>query len=191
VNYETNAFNQDTFLLQAVKDLIAKYGIQTIVETGTYKGDTTLALAGLVPHVITSEIHPIYYDEAMARLKDFPNVRAFKGNSPEILAQVLPTIIQPSLFFLDAHWYAYCPLLDEIKAVANAQIKPVIIIHDFFVPDSPDLGFDTFKGQKFDFEWVKPMLDLVGSYKHWYNTSATAAGSRRGALFADFIGSGA
>jgi hypothetical protein len=45
------------------------------------------------------------------------------------------------LFFLDAHWYDYWPLLDEIELITSKVPRCVIIIDDFQVPGRNDYVF--------------------------------------------------
>jgi hypothetical protein len=48
------------------------------------------------------------------------------------------------LLFLDAHWYDYWPLPDELDIIASHLDKAVFIIHDFQVPGRPDFKFDCY-----------------------------------------------
>ena len=164
----TKAFNGDEILLQRVKDLVAKHGINLIVETGTYHGDTTLELSKMVPLVATIESNIEYYKIAAPILDTATNlVRQIIGDSGKIMPSLLTQCLADKiLFFLDAHWNAYNPLIDELKSIAAAKIQPVILIHDFFVPGKSTVpggpwGFDTYDGQDYNWEWVAPHVEAI------------------------------
>jgi len=114
------------------------------------------------------------------------NVNVVLGSSPDFLDSILcgPMLkIKRILFFLDAHWDDYCPLLDELKLIADNNLEPVIAIHDFKVPDCPLLGFDSYKGQDYDFDWIKPSIEKIypDGYVVEYNNEAE--GAKRGVIF--------
>lgn len=174
------AFNGDTYMKLEFEKLIKEYGIKTIIETGTYKGDTTLVLADMVENVITVELSDTYFNENKERFSGIKNIHAVEGNSVDLLKSINPT---NALVFLDAHWNDYCPLLDELKAISNWTEKPVIVIHDFKVPDHPELGFDSYNGQDYDFGFIAvELLSIYGfNFSHYSNTEAS--GSKRGVIY--------
>lgn len=130
--------------------------IQTIIETGTYLGNTTLAFSAMAPHIHTIENNHQFVAIARRKFKNKKNIRLHIGSSPEVLRVLLPKIRSRSLFFLDAHWYNYFPLLDELRAIAkHADITKVIVIHDFFVPKTT-FGYDSYIVPS-----SSPMLDQI------------------------------
>ena len=96
-----------------------------------------------------------------------------QGFSQEIIEKIIPNNSSDNIiFFLDAHWGEYWPVLDELRIIKEKGIKPVIIIHDFYVPDvngNPKFGFDKYKNQNLDFNYVKPGMDLIygNDYVHY------------------------
>src|ERR1035437_8424196 len=108
------AFNGDIYIKDEFYLLVAKYKINTIIETGTYKGDTTFELLNMVPEVHTIESNQMYFNEAVDILnKDLENDKRLDGlhfhygSSPEILSKILRDVKEPVLFFLDAHLDRY------------------------------------------------------------------------------------
>lgn len=170
-----------------------QFGIGQVFETGTCYGSTTLWFAAHFKAVATIELNPTYGAIARTRLdayvKENPDageVDLLLGDSgvklAELLAQGTGNI--PSLFFLDAHFEEHCPLLQELAAIAEAHLRPVIVIHDFQVPGRPDLGYDTWEGQPFRFGWIRPSLDRIygaNGYGHYFNSMAT--GAKRGVIY--------
>lgn len=132
----------------------------------------------IVPHtsayrykVYTVEIDPENIQEAAEFLKDSTNVTLIEGSSPEILKNLLNVEQSNILFFFDAHSNVYTPLIDELRVIAEARIKPVIAIHDWKVPDRPDLGYDSYDGQDYTLEWIKPSLEAIYNDNYSYYTA--------------------
>ena len=88
------------------------------------------------------------------------------------------------LLFLDAHWESHNPLLEELQIIKDKGMKPVIAIHDFFVPEHPELGFDSYAGQDYNWEWIASSIESIygaDGYKYFYNSEAE--GMKRGVVF--------
>jgi hypothetical protein len=124
-------------------------GVRTFVETGTYHGETTRAVA---PHFV--RVHTIegVAERWQAVRRDMPrNVQCILGNSGEVLGEVLAGISEPALIFLDAHWIhagqpvgldpyqqplPLCPLLRELDQI-DMTVPHVILIDDLTFFDYP------------------------------------------------------
>jgi predicted O-methyltransferase YrrM len=118
-------------------ELRTRLSLQRAVETGTYRGDTTRALATAFPDVVTIELSQQLHNAAAARLSDLSNVRALQGDSRDVLADIAKDGI-PTLYFLDGHWStgttagkdSECPVLDELAAIGAGVPEDCIIIDD-------------------------------------------------------------
>ena len=177
------AFAGDGLLEKEIKRLIGQYGIQSAVETGTFQGCTTRALAALVPMVYTIEINDGFYAESRERLADVPNVQQFHGASPDVLPGLLPQIKGPTLYYLDAHWHGNYPLPQEVEILALHDPQPVIVMHDMQVPGHSELHADPQPdGSLYSYEWVRSGLEKIQMpWRHYYN--ASAEGLQIGILF--------
>jgi len=157
------AFNQDPVCEGVISRLIRYYKIDTCVETGTYLGNTTRWFASKVKNVHTIELNEMLY--LMIHFDEYPNVTHHYGNSAETVKTLLPLLDADNriMFYLDAHWNDYWPLLDEIRAIANSKFKGrcVIVIDDFKIPDRPDIPFDSYGDIPLDYEYVREALDLA------------------------------
>jgi hypothetical protein len=108
-------------LLEAARSL----GADTAVETGTYRGDTTAFLASHLREVHTIEVMPALADLARERFRKTPAVTVWKGDSPEVLRELLPTLKGPVLFYLDGHdsggitgkGFKACPVKEELEVI--------------------------------------------------------------------------
>jgi hypothetical protein len=187
---QTFPFNGDGYAAAEVLRLKAKHGIVNVFETGTCLGVTTTWFAANFGSVITCELSQRFAGYASHILRECPNVLLCVGDSPEWVKNEVPT--GPTLYFLDAHGIsgkgeAVCPLLAELDAIAQAGIRPVLMIHDWQVPDRPDLGHDYFPdGRPFSLENITAALDLIygrDGWEHHYNDEAE--GARRGILYVE------
>jgi hypothetical protein len=114
---------------------------------------------------------------------DKGTIHLIQAHSHNCLNEVIEsTSVDSILFYLDAHWESHLPLLDELKHIAASGVNAVIAIHDFYVPNS-GFGFDTYHGQKLDFQFIEPYLSAIypNGYNYFYNT--VAEGHKRGLIF--------
>lgn len=181
-------FEGDTHLKNQFELLVQHHKIDAIIETGTYLGSTTVKFAEMVPAVFTIESNAAYYNQAKEYITSSgrDNITQFFGSSALTLPMVIveASVFENKLFFLDAHWGENNPLLQELAVIAKAGLKPVIVIHDFKVPECPELGFDSYNGQDYTWDWIAPAVEAIyGSdgYSYFYNKEAT--GAKRGVIF--------
>lgn len=180
-------FNGDIYLFEKVQELIKSYKVNRIIETGTHEANTTLVLATLGIKVDTIEINENYFNASYKHLKDLENVAIYKGSSPNILRKILPyKLVDKILFYLDAHWYDYNPLIDELKIISAYGLNNcVIVIHDFKNPNHPEFGFDKFpNGDEYTLDKIEKYLkDIYGENKYNVEYNEKATGAMRGVIF--------
>jgi hypothetical protein len=122
--------------------------LNAAVETGTYRGDSARALAGVFEHVHTIELSPELHEQA--RQAAPPNITFHLGDSATVLGEVLASADEPLLFWLDGHWSGgptagadnECPVMAEIAAIDGYALAAgsVILIDDarlFLSPPPP------------------------------------------------------
>jgi hypothetical protein len=123
----------------------------TLVETGTYQGQTPMRLSSYFEYIYTIEADPLHFERTVNVLP--ANVFSLFGQSPLILRELVPLIQRPCVFYLDAHWWANgditraelegkTPLLDELKVIGPRVFDDLIIIDDsrLFGRVTPDAG---------------------------------------------------
>ncbi len=183
---EDNAFNRDIFLVKKFLAIKDQYSLDTVIETGTFKGSTTSWFCENFDNVYSVECNREYYEESKKNLERFKNLTLNLEESPNFLSKVLPKIDdKKTIIFLDAHWYTN-PVLAELQNIKRSGKKPIIAIHDFMVPDHPEFGYDVYPNQGivYNWEWIEKYIEnIYGSngYIKEYNTQAT--GSMRGCIF--------
>lgn len=148
------------------------YSIDTVVETGTFLGGTTVLFSLLFENVITIEINDNYFQNAKEKLKSYSNVYCLQGSSEKVFHAILPNLKdRPILFYLDAHWKENWPLLEELKEISKThKDNCIVVIDDFKVPNRNDIVYDVYDGIKeCSLEYIKHELDQVfSSYQIHY-----------------------
>lgn len=166
--------------------LIRLYDIDTIIETGTHVGDTTEYLAQTYPHmkIITCETDSERYHLAEMRLEEYKNVEVVNESSAELLPK-LKGKYKNCLYFLDAHWDKYLPLLDELKNITTG----VVCIHDFDI-NNPRFGYDVCGGIKLCKEYIQPVVSqtIYCNNENYVYENYIEQKEPRGRAYIDLIG---
>lgn len=165
----------DKFLLNEIIKLKIELSINIFIETGTHVGESSLIASNFFDRVLTCENHDWYFQIAEKNILESnkSNIEYHKKSSLELFEEIFP-LNERAIIFLDSHGPHDFPLLNELKLIGRNKIKPVIIIHDFFVPDengNPKFQFDTWEGNRIDLEYVKPSLDEIygiDNYEYYF-----------------------
>ena len=112
---------------------------RNFVETGTYLGETTAAMADLYDKVYTVEIHEGMYRKAAERFASRPSIQCFLGDSAHALADIVKLLDGPAVFWLDGHYSGShtgragydTPIEQELSIIfAHSRKDHVILIDD-------------------------------------------------------------
>jgi len=180
--FQMESFNGDHFVREEFLKLKNQFDVKNVVETGTCFGSSTIFFTQNFENVHSIEINNDYLSVAKERN---PMANYYLGSSDQILPSILPTLNGKTIFFLDAHWENHCPLLNELSCIATMHNKPIIVIHDFYVPNT-NLGYDSYGGQVFNYEWIKPRLDTIygiDGYNFYYNSDEKSTEVKRGLIY--------
>lgn len=117
-----------------------RFRLRTVVETGTFTGETVEALRRRSAAVVSIELAAELHAAAARRFANAPNVRLLQGDSTTLLAGVLNDLREPALFWLDGHYAGAgtgsagageSPLMAEVRALlARPPRGDVILIDD-------------------------------------------------------------
>ena len=157
------AFNRSPEIGPFFKMLKDDFQITTVIETGTFEGSTTAFFARTFEEVHTIDISQKYLNEAKERLSSFSNINFHLGSSQNVLSQILPALKNKYvLFYLDAHWNEYWPLLDELEEINKTHHHQcIVVIDDVKVPGRSDIPFDAYKGRECSFEYAKEKIEQL------------------------------
>jgi LmbE family N-acetylglucosaminyl deacetylase len=120
---------------QALLDYADSYGLDTLVETGTFWGQTVAAMRRHFRRVMSIELEPRLASRARRRFRRFRNVEIIEGDSGRELAGVVRRLDSPALFWLDGHdsggeTAATEPLREELEALMRSPEGSVGLIDD-------------------------------------------------------------
>lgn len=139
-------------------------GSDFIIETGSYLGATTEFLGRATPRMVTIEINAEYAKITRDRTAPLGTVEVLEGSSVNLLPGVLKTIPTGSnpFIYLDAHWYNYLPLRDEIVAIFSTDLDPIVMIDDFRVEGDEGYGHDHYASGEITREHILDLLEKFG-----------------------------
>jgi hypothetical protein len=116
------------------------YGLKTLVETGTQAGATLAATLDYFDLLYSIEIYEPSVIAARKRFAACPKVKIVQGDSATKLPELVKTISEPILFWLDGHYSGkgtgmgdeHSPIVSEIKHILELRLpgRDAIIIDD-------------------------------------------------------------
>lgn len=196
-------FAGDRYIESRILELKEQYGITSAVETGTYLGATFAWLYNNFDKVYSCEINALYYQAAcnliFNKTRESIKYPGLIENPPEMgemiianedsssfIKSIASKLDDECMFFLDAHWYEHCPLLDELEMIAQQELRPALIaIHDFKTNHPTQLGYDSYNAQDFTLEWILPFVEKIykNDWTYEYNEPDMASGALRGIIY--------
>jgi len=139
-------FNGQCFRQTIYVDLVRACGFAAIVETGTFRGSTSIFLAqnSAGAPVFSSEISTRYFEIAKRRLRAIPNLHLLNLDSRLFLSTLKLPPQTKTFFYLDAHWREDLPLAAEIEIINLNFSSFVVMVDDFQVPNDAGYAFDDY-----------------------------------------------
>lgn len=112
--------------------------VNSFIETGTYLGNTAYWSSQKFGQVITLEYSTEMYQQATQKYGNVENIKFLQGDSRVLLQEIVSSLKQPSMFWLDAHWSGgqtygeedECPLLEELEIINASPYDHIILIDD-------------------------------------------------------------
>jgi len=124
---------------ETVKKYAHKFSTDILIETGTYLGEMVFAMKDVFSQIYSIELDSDLYMKAKERFANASNIHIIQGDSSKVLPDLLTSIKQPCLFWLDGHYSGGItaksdldtPILEELKHIfAHTVIDHVILIDD-------------------------------------------------------------
>lgn len=134
------------FKRRVLENCAERYGLEIMVETGTFLGDMVADLVGRFEKVYSIELRLTLYRRAVRRFRKYPRVHILFGNSASVLAGLMREIDRPALFWLDGHYSGAltaggnrpAPVLEELRHITGARDHGHVIVID----DARNFGSD-------------------------------------------------
>lgn len=108
------------------------------IETGTFRGNTTIGASRLFREVHTVELDESNYRTARSRFEGIKNIHAHHGDSAALLPGIIEKVEGKIIFWLDGHYSGEgtaksdkeIPIIEEIGAIARSGKKDSVILVD-------------------------------------------------------------
>jgi hypothetical protein len=121
-----------------IKEYADKFGIQTLIETGTYLGHMVEAQQFNFKKIVSIELSEELWAGAVEKFRRYPHITIVQGDSSHVLPKVMADVKGPALFWLDGHYSAgvtakgekYCPIYAELDAIFDNSPQPHVILVD-------------------------------------------------------------
>ncbi len=123
-----------------------KFRLNTLVETGTFLGDTIERCKNDFNKIISFELSNTLAEKAAKRFENYDYIKIVQGDSGKLLCHELVGINEPCLFWLDGHYSSEflmgdeyivtargdknTPIVEEIKAILSHSVKNHVILID-------------------------------------------------------------
>lgn len=166
-----SAFNEAPEIGVFLHAIKKAYHIDTLVETGSYVGFSTVFFSRCFQEVHTIEISKTSHERVKRFFSGSPHVHCHLGSSDQVLPQILPSLTgKPIIFYLDAHWNDHWPLLQELEEIGKThRDRCIIVIDDFKVPERPEFPYDQCGAHECSYQYIQNALDKVfSSYSSHY-----------------------
>jgi hypothetical protein len=122
---------------RAVRDHSRRFGLRVLVETGTYHGEMVAAMCRDFDRIESVEFDPVLARRAALRFAAEAHVRIHHGDSQQVIPEILKSIEQPALFWLDAGYYGWAGrsgrkerLSEELDAILRHPVAGHVILMD-------------------------------------------------------------
>jgi hypothetical protein len=129
----------DTIKHAVIRAYAHRFGLGTLIETGTFVGDTPYALRDDFQRIVTIELDGRLAAAARRRFQHLAHITVIQGDSSIVLRDLASTIPDPVLFWLDGHWSGgvtalgneISPILREAATILERnQERDVVLIDD-------------------------------------------------------------
>lgn len=169
---------------EIVRRLAFEVRPSVVIETGTYRGDTTAFLTDVTGAPVHSvEANRRYYLYTKRRLARRTDITLHHGDSRSFLREL--AAVQPNqavFIYLDAHWDAELPLVEELNIIAESWNEAVVMIDDFEVPHDAGYAFDDYGPDARLSEEILPASVADWTRLYPAQPSAEETGARRGCV---------
>jgi hypothetical protein len=122
---------------RTVREYAQKYGLRILIETGTYYGEMVSAMRRSFDRIYSIEFDPRLARRASRKFESFPNIQILEGDSRQVLPELLKSLREPALFWLDAGYYGWAGqetdkqrLSAEFEAILRHPVKGHVILMD-------------------------------------------------------------
>jgi hypothetical protein len=122
---------------KVVREYGERFGLGTLVETGTYYGEMVAAMKDYFDRIYSIEFVLELASRAVRKFARDAHVRIFCGDSRVVMPEVLALLKAPALFWLDAGYYGWVGIRSneqrlsaELEMILSHPFPHVILLDD-------------------------------------------------------------
>ena len=122
---------------RAVQEYALRYRLRVLVETGTYYGEMVAAMKNRFDSIYSVEFDSELARRAQKKFVRWPHIHILHGDSQRVIPEILRSLDQPALFWLDAGYYGWAGLqgdqqrlTTELEAILNDRPQEHVILMD-------------------------------------------------------------
>lgn len=120
-----------------VREYAQLYGLRVLVETGTYYGEMVAAMKNRFDAIYSVEFDAELARRAQKKFARWPHIHIRLGDSQQVVPELLRSLDQPALFWLDAGYYGWSGLqgdkqrlTTELEAILSHRIPKHVVLMD-------------------------------------------------------------
>lgn len=148
--------------VETVRRWASKYGIRTLVETGTWMGDMIYAVQDDFDRIISVELNPELAARARELFASQSHIEIMQGDSAKLMPEILSAIDGPAVFWLDAHCTAAGDVVVGGDSVITEEVVPIILHNHRHLVLIDDARL--FVGRD-GYPQLKPFLEYLGTLR--------------------------
>jgi hypothetical protein len=122
---------------RAVREYAERYGLRVLVETGTYYGEMVAAMRNRFDQIHSVEFDSRLAQRAQKKFSRWPHIHILEGDSQRVIPELLQSLRQPALFWLDAGYYGWAGLqgdkqrlTTELEAILSHPVSGHVVLMD-------------------------------------------------------------
>jgi hypothetical protein len=122
---------------RVVREYGERYGLQTLVETGTYYGEMVGAMKRRFDRIYSIEFVPELAERAQEKFASEAHIKIFCGDSRVVMPEVLALLQGSALFWLDAGYYGWVGkqgdqqrLSAELEMILSHPFPHIVLLDD-------------------------------------------------------------
>jgi hypothetical protein len=114
---------------KVVREYGERFGLRTLVETGTYYGEMVAAMKNRFERIYSIEFVPELAERATRKFASDRHVKIFCGDSRVVMSEVLALLEGPALFWLDAGYYGWVGIRSKTNEQRLSAELEMILSH--------------------------------------------------------------
>lgn len=122
---------------RAVREYARRHGLRTLIETGAYYGEMIAAVKKDFQRILSIEYDHALAARAARRFAGDSRIRIVEGDSRVALPELLKSVTEPALFWLDAGYWGWERLARdpqrlsaEVEAILGHAVQGHVILMD-------------------------------------------------------------